>query len=359
MFRVITVLGARPQFIKSAPLSKAFLYEEKIKEIIIHTGQHYDYEMSEIFFEELKLPKPDYYLSVGSHSHGKQTGLMLKSIEDVLIKEKPDMVLVYGDTNSTLAGALAAAKLNISVAHIEAGLRSYNRKMPEEINRVLTDRLSSLLFCPTLNSVENLKKEGIKDGVFHVGDVMYDALLMFIDIAESRSKILEKQNLKSKEYVLATIHRAENTDDPKRLKKIMEIFSYLPFKVVFPIHPRTKKEIKRSSILIANNIKIIPPVSYLDMILLEKNSILIITDSGGVQKEAYLLKVPCITLRGETEWVETVEIGANRVIGLDEKKLGEAINHFENFKWQNNINPFGDGKSSEKIVKIIKEFISV
>ncbi|MEO0129207.1 MAG: UDP-N-acetyl glucosamine 2-epimerase [candidate division WOR-3 bacterium] len=351
--KIISVVGARPQFIKVMPLISA-IKKFRIKHVLVHTGQHYDYEMSKVFFDELEIPEPDYNLGVGSGTHGEQTGEMLKRIEQVLIKEKPDWVLVYGDTNSTLAGALAAKKLHIKLAHIEAGLRSYNRLMPEETNRVLTDHCSDILFCPTENAVKNLKKEGftnilnngklislnesfprplgervgvrgkISTSVFpivlNVGDIMYDALLMSLPIAEKKSKILEKLKLRPKEYYLATIHRAENTDDPKRLKNIIkaliQISKHKP--VIFPIHPRTYKKISELGLLNPKseirNPKLIKPVGYLDMLLLEKNALKIITDSGGVQKEAYLLKVPCITLREETEWVETVESGWNVVV---------------------------------------------
>lgn len=417
--KIISIVGARPQFIKVMPLIRAIEKNNKsgnprvprnqIQHILVHTGQHYDYEMSKVFFVELNIPEPDYNLGVGSGSHGQQTGEMLKKIEKVLIKENPDWVLVYGDTNSTLAGALAAKKLHIPLAHIEAGLRSYNREMPEETNRVLADHCSDILFCPTENAVKNLKKEGftniINNGklvkvsskspivnhqssnltsprtadlcggergrvrgklpnnlitqspiVINVGDIMYDALLMCLPIAEKKSKILKKLDLKPKEYYLATIHRAENTDNTERLinilKALIEISKHKP--VVFPAHPRTKKVILSNMLLSTcySQLRIIKPVSYLDMLILEKNALKILTDSGGVQKEAYLLKVPCITLRDETEWIETVEAGWNVLTGCYPVKIVQAT-----LKARVGIEsawPYGDGRAAKKSVVILR-----
>lgn len=328
--KICTVIGARPQFIKAAVVSRAICASKSnIIEVIVHTGQHYDYEMSQVFFDQLNIPRPDYHLNVGSGLHGGQTGKMLTGIEDVLIKEKPDWVLVYGDTNSTLAGALAAAKLHIKIAHVEAGLRSFNRKMPEEINRILTDHVSTILFAPTPTAIKNLKDEGISNGVSLVPDVMEEALFTSLPIAEAISGILKKLELTERKYALATIHRAENTDDTSRLKDILlsliKISEEVP--VVLPLHPRTRAIIASNHELLALNperlvnFNIIDPVSYLDMIMLEAHAKVILTDSGGMQKEAMWLQVPCITMRDETEWVETVESGWNNVCGADLKNI--------------------------------------
>lgn len=311
---VVTVLGARPQFIKAAAVSGGFRERGGIREILVHTGQHYDDNMSEVFFRELDLPAPAYHLGVGSGPHGGQTGRMLERIEEVLQKERPDVVLIYGDTNSTLAGALAAAKLHIPVAHVEAGLRSFNRKMPEEINRVLADHLSRWLFAPTRLAVENLAREGIAgDKVALVGDVMYDLALSVRDRVGS----VDRWNLAAGQYILATIHRAENTDDPSRLAAIFNglgaVSQRLP--VVLPIHPRTKGAIRQAGLAgVEKRLRLIDPVGFLDMACLEKHARLIVTDSGGVQKEAFFHRVPCVTLRDETEWVELVELGWNRLV---------------------------------------------
>jgi UDP-N-acetylglucosamine 2-epimerase len=329
--KIISVVGARPQFIKLSALSKEL--RKKHQEVILHTGQHYDDELSKIFFSELSIPEPDYNLGIGSAEHGEQTGRMLKGIEEVLIFETPDLVIVYGDTNSTLAGALAAVKQKIPVAHVEAGLRSFKRSMPEEVNRVLTDQVSSLLFCPTKTSVQNLRKEGITKGVHLVGDVMYDSLRQHIRRAEKISGIMKKLNLSKKNFYLITIHRAENTDLQENLRKIAEILSGLDKKTVFPVHPRTKKSL--SGFNLSDNLKskghllLIDPVSYLDMLVLEKNARCVLTDSGGVQKEAFFLETPCLTLREETEWVETVENGWNELVGLDKEKVEKCVKKSE------------------------------
>jgi len=350
--KIASIVGVRPNFIKIAPVSKEL--RKEFDEVLIHTGQHYDYEMNRIFFNELNIPEPDYHLGVGSGSHSYQTGEMLKRIEKVLIKEKPDIVLVYGDTNSTLAGALAAVKLHIKVGHVEAGLRSFDRKMPEEINRVLTDHCSDLLFCPTKTAVENLKSEGIIGGVYLTGDVMVDALKENINIAEKKSKILKKLNLKRKSYYLATIHRAENTDNFNRLKNIVDAFCKIE-NLVFPCHPRTERSLKKFGLwdMLQSTVNIIKPVGYLDMLVLEKNAYKILTDSGGVQKEAYILKVPCITLRENTEWVETVEDGWNILVGANWEMIIRIIKEFNPNGEQRNV--FGDGKASKNIVDIIKD----
>jgi len=357
--KLIHIVGARPQFIKLAPILKAIERHNQthpdcpIQEILIHTGQHYDYEMSQVFFDELDIKAPDYHLGVGSGTHGYQTGEMLKRVEEVLLKEKPDLVMVYGDTNSTLAGALAAAKLHIPVAHVEAGLRSFNKKMPEEINRVLTDHASDLLFCPTETAVKNLRREGIEKGVYLVGDVMYDAVLLYLSLAEEKSHILEQLGLKPKSYALATVHRAENTDQPERLRAIFEGLERVAkegFPVVLPLHPRTRKRLDVMDIH-PQGVQLLDPVSYLDMLVLEKNAKVILTDSGGVQKEAFFFRVPCVTLREETEWVETVEARWNTLVGCDPERILQAAlgaKPGEESAW-----PYGDGRAAEKIVDLI------
>jgi len=326
MGKILSIVGARPQFIKLAPLSK-LLRKSGHRDIILHTGQHYDENMNAIFFKELEIPEPDYNLGIGSGCHGEQTGKMLMEIEKVLLREKPDLVIVYGDTNSTVAGALASSKLHLPLAHVEAGLRSFNKRMPEEINRIVADHLSDVLFCPTETAVKNLEKEGITKGVYLVGDIMFDALIHFSKISEKKSKILEKLNLKPKSYYLATVHRAENTDNCERIKNILTAFSKLDKPVVFPIHPRTKKMVENFSLKhLLEKMQVIEPVGYLDMIKLEKNAKAILTDSGGVQKEAFWLKVPCITLRDETEWIETVKYGWNRIVGTDCERIINTVN---------------------------------
>ncbi|MCD4808939.1 MAG: UDP-N-acetylglucosamine 2-epimerase (non-hydrolyzing) [Methanosarcinales archaeon] len=350
--KIASIVGARPNFIKCAPLSREI--RKEFNEVIIHTGQHYDYEMNKVFFEELNIPEPDYHLDVGSGSHGYQTGEMIKRIEEVLLKEEPDLVLVYGDTNSTIAGALAASKLHITVAHIESGLRSYDKSMPEEINRILTDHCSDILFCPTETSADNLKREGVMNGVHLTGDVMVDALKENIKIAEKKERILDEIDLKSKEYYLATIHRAENTDDFERLENIVDAFCEIG-NLVFPCHPRTEKSLKGFGLWdrLVENTRVIRPVGYLDMLMLEKNARKVLTDSGGVQKEAYIFKVPCITLRDNTEWVETVEDGWNVLVGADEWKIVREANEFKPGNKQRNV--FGSGDASERIAKIVRE----
>ena len=353
------MVGARPQFVKLAILSKRL--RRRFREIILHTGQHYDDELSRVFFNELKIPWPDFNLGIGSGNHGEQTGRILEGIEDILLKQKPDLVIVYGDTNSTLAGALAAAKLKIPLAHVEAGLRSYKKTMPEEINRVVSDHLSDLLFCPTRTAVENLKKEGIRKGVYLVGDLMYDSVLRNIKIAERKSTVMKDLALKAKDFYLVTIHRAENTDNRENLKKIVDILLSLKGKVIFPAHPRVKKFLRKYNLQkrlqIKREINLITPVSYWDMLVLEKNARFVLTDSGGVQKEAFFLKTSCITLREETEWTETLKAGMNKVTGLNLKKINRAL---KSKSALDNIgsHPFGDGKASEKIFKIISKRIN-
>lgn len=350
--KIVTVVGARPQFIKLALLSREI--RKRHQEILVHTGQHYDSNMSDIFFKELRLPLPDYNLGIIADSQGEQAGRMLTGIEKVLLKEKPDLVMVYGDTNSTLAGALAAVKLGIPLAHIEAGLRSYNRVMPEEINRVVADRVSEFLFCPTKTAVDNLKKEGIVKNVFLVGDVMYDNLLYYLPIARKRSRILKKLNLEPGSYNVLTIHRAENTQDLKKLKKILMYIDNLKVPTVFPIHPRTKNFLG-SSFRPKKKLRLISPVAYLDMLILEENARAIFTDSGGMQKEAYILKVPCFTLRQETEWLETLKHGCNHQVNIDRSGLSLLKGRYFKAKSQFNPKVYGDGHAARKIVRILEK----
>ena len=362
--KLIQIVGARPQFIKYLPVYKALQWK-KVKNILIHTGQHYDINMSDIFFKELGIPEPEYHLGVGSGMQGAQTAKMIEKIEEVLIKEKPDATVIYGDTNSTLAGAIASSKLHIPVFHIEAGLRSYNKNMPEEINRVLADHISTILFCPTKTAVKNLKKEGFKNilnkgellpldygekikadisepVIINVGDVMFDIIKMVRPIAE-KSDILKRLKIKQKTYAVMTLHRAENVDNIDRLKKLIKFIETVEVeKIIFPVHPRTKKTLK--TIALPENIITIEPLGYLDMVKLTAESRLVLTDSGGLQKEAYWLEVPCVTLREETEWLETVELGWN-VLYKDYKGI-------ENFSKKEGT-PFGDGRAGERIARVI------
>ena len=350
--KIASIIGARPEFIKEAPLAKRL--RKYHNEIIVHTGQHYDYEMSKVFFGELAIPKPDYNLNVGSGLHGGQTGKMIIKLEKVFLKEKPDMVIVYGDTNTTVAGALAASKLNIKLAHIEAGMRSYDKKMPEEINRIVTDHVSDILFCPTNTAVHNLKKEGVLKNVFNVGDVMIDAIKENINAAKKKSHVLKRLNLKSRNYMVATVHRANNTDNKINLFEIINAFVASKEIIVFPIHPRTEKFLKFQGLhkkLSNANIIPIKPVSYMDMLVLEKNAKKILTDSGGMQKEAYFFKVPCITLRDSTEWVETVNDGWNILTGANSSKILGAIKHFNPSGGQSET--YGNGKASKNIVDVL------
>ncbi len=359
MVKIATIVGARPQFIKAAPVSRAFRSTDCIQEIMIHTGQHFDENMSDVFFTELEIPQPDYSLGIHSGSHGMQTGRMLEAIERVLYKEQPDAVLVYGDTNSTLAGALAAVKLHIPVIHVEAGLRSFNRLMPEEINRVMTDHITEFLFAPTEAAVINLRKEGIAEHkIYHVGDVMYDAALYYGQKADNSSRILEMIRVDPKKYVLATIHRPGNTDDPARLQTIFEglcqVGQELP--VVLPLHPRTYGALQRMNLLekVRDQIKIVEPVGYLDMVMLEKWASLIATDSGGVQKEAFFYEVPCATLRSETEWVELVELGWNHLVRMDDRQtvcldILAVLDHSGKAG-----KPYGDGEAARRIADAVE-----
>jgi UDP-GlcNAc3NAcA epimerase len=361
--KIITVVGARPQFIKAAAVDRAVTAfntasaTTRLSNILVHTGQHYDENMSAVFFEELRIPPPATNLEVGSGPHGQQTGIMLERLEAVLADRKPDWVIIYGDTNSTLAGALAAAKLHVPVAHVEAGLRSYNRRMPEEINRVVADVLATILFCPTDAAVKNLAKEGLTSGVHQVGDVMYDSLVFHTQLAERTSQAMTRLGLAAKTFYLATVHRAENTDDPSRLEGILTGFAQLDRPILLPLHPRTRKTLGKKLSALGGQVRVIDPLSYLDMLMLEKNARVILTDSGGVQKEAYWLNCPCVTLRDETEWVELVAAGCNRLAGADPQRIASAVAHFEaagaSLPPQRPGDLYGDGHSADKIVDIL------
>lgn len=349
MNKIITVIGARPQFVKAATLSRQFLLLG-IEELIIHTGQHFDANMSEVFFTEMEIPKPAYQLDIHGLTHGAMTGRMLEAIEEILLKEKPDGVVVYGDTNSTLAGALAASKLHIPVIHVEAGLRSFNMEMPEEINRILTDRISDILFCPTETAVNNLQKEGYASmpvQIFKNGDVMQDAAIYYAEKAEQKSDILHKINEPS--FVLGTIHRQENTDSPEKLIEIVkglnQINQQIP--VIVPLHPRTRQLLLQQNII--PEFKLINPVGYFDMIMLLKSCNMVITDSGGVQKEAFFFGKHCITLREQTEWVELVENGFNILVGSDPEKLNTAFDYFKTKISDFSVDLYGKGQAAKLI----------
>ncbi len=347
MIKIITIIGARPQFIKAAALSREIANYDNIQEIIVHTGQHFDANMSEIFFEQMEIPKPHYNLDINGLGHGAMTGQMLEKIEKVLIDEKPDWVLIYGDTNSTIAGALAAKKLHIKVAHVEAGLRSFNMDMPEEVNRILTDRISDILFCPTDTAIENLKKEGyenIDTKIVKSGDIMQDAAIFY-------SEKEQKPNIEMpKEFILATIHRAENTDDPKRLGTILEALNEIAIQtpIILPLHPRTAKIIKSSEFKF-DNLTIIEPVGYLEMVYMLNRCKLVMTDSGGLQKEAFFFSKPCITMRDETEWVELIENNFNVLVGADKTKI---ISTFKEHKFNTNfsVDLYGKGTTAKRII---------
>lgn len=350
--KILTVLGARPQFIKAAAFSRVIAEYNEVEEIIVHTGQHYDQNMSDIFFEEMGIPVPKYKLQTGGKTHGAMTGQQLEKIEEILLKEKPDLVLVYGDTNSTLAGALSAVKLHIPIAHIEAGLRSFNRKMPEEINRILTDQVSDYLFVPSLGAKDNLLHEGVDESkIFIVGDIMYDVSLYY---KEKMVKPNWFDSLNLNNFILCTIHRAENTDDDCKLLNIFKGLGLSNKNIILPLHPRTVNKIKEHNITIPNNIKIVEPVGYLEMVWLEVHSDLIVTDSGGVQKEAYFHGKYCITLREETEWVELVENGFNKLVGHDPKLIVDAIKTMDSKKIEN-LGIYGNGKAAYKILnRVVK-----
>jgi UDP-N-acetylglucosamine 2-epimerase len=348
--KLLTVVGARPQFIKAACLSVAL--QGRHEEVLVHTGQHYDYAMSDVFFDDLELPKPDHHLGIGSDSHGAQTGAMLAAIESVLTKERPDGVVVYGDTNSTLAGALAAAKLQVPVAHVEAGLRSFNRAMPEEINRVVADHLSSWRFAPSEVARRQLEAEGIREGVHVVGDIMLDALRAHAPAARGRAGFLERLGVLAEGYYLATIHRVENTDTPRRLADIVRGLGNLDRPVLVPLHPRTRKRLAEYAIAIPAGVTILDPQGYLEMLALLMFATCVLTDSGGVQKEAYYLRVPCVTLRDETEWVETVATGWNILAGADPERIVDAVRRRCP---DDTPHPdlYGDGSTAARIVEIL------
>ncbi|NJE06202.1 UDP-N-acetylglucosamine 2-epimerase (non-hydrolyzing) [Thermococcus sp. M36] len=355
------VFGTRPEIIKLAPVIRAFI-ERGVEPLLIHTGQHYDYEMSAVFLEELELPPIDYHLEVGSGTQAEQTGLAMIKIERVLMKEKPDVTLVQGDTNTVLAGALASVKLKIPVAHVEAGLRSLDRTMPEEINRILADHASEVLFAPTEDARKNLEREGITENVYVTGNTVVDAVLQNAEVAEKKSDVLERFGLKPKEYILITAHRAENTDSRENLKRLVEILEGLPIEAIYPMHPRTRNRLKEfdlwDRISSIENLTITKPLGYLDFLRLEKNARLIMTDSGGIQEEAIILNVPCLTLRYNTERPETVEAGGNILVGLEKERVLRYLNKLledEEFylKMANAPNPFGDGKAGERIVEIL------
>jgi len=368
--KILTIIGARPQIIKAAALSRAINkhFSSSIQEVIVHTGQHYDTNMSQVFFDELGIPAPNYNLEVGSASHGEQTAQMISGIEKILQIEKPDYIILYGDTNSTLAGAIAASKIHIPIVHIEAGLRSFNKSMPEEVNRILCDHVSTFLFTPTKTGYQNLLNEGFKEnlgvftpdnpGIFHCGDVMYDNSLFFADIVEEKTSILSDLDVLNNQFILATIHRDHNTDNPLHLESIFEAIVDIALEkniqVVLPLHPRTKKKMEslpmelREQLNGNANILIIPPVSFIEMIALEKNAQLIITDSGGVQKEAYYFHKPCVILRPETEWVEIIEAGTGILAGAEKEKIINAVKLLLN-KSLAFPSIYGDGKAAEFI----------
>lgn len=369
--KLVTIIGARPQIIKAAALSRAVRhFQHPVHEVIVHTGQHYDANMSDVFIQELDIPPPDYNLGVGSGAHGKQTAAMIEGIEQILIDEKPDWLVVYGDTNSTLAAAVAASKLHVPIAHIEAGLRSFNKSMPEEINRILCDHVSTILFSPTAAGLQNLVREGFKlndapysadhPGIFHCGDLMYDNSLYFSAVAEERTSIFSQLKLGGSPYILATIHRNANTDEAVRLNRIFETLTHISDtyhrRIILPLHPRTRKMMESllnsdvKSMLEKSSVEIIEPASFLEMIVLEKNAEMVITDSGGVQKEAYYFHKPCIILRPETEWIELVENGCARICDADPVKIEEAFRYFSSAKL--NYPPiFGDGHAAEFILQ--------
>ena len=357
--KIVTVVGARPQFIKAAALSRAIRNDSarRIEEVLVHTGQHYDDNMSRVFFDELDIPHPSHHLEIAGGSHGAMTGRMLASIENVLLQERPDWLVVFGDTNSTLAGALAAAKLHIPVAHVEAGVRSFNMRMPEEVNRILADRVSSLLFCPSETAVNNLKSEGVSRGIHCVGDVMYDAALFYRDLARERSGVLQQLGLSRSGFALATCHRAENTDDPRRLRAILSALAELAARmpVVLPLHPRTRKLVSHHDLghLLAG-LSVTDPLPFLDMVALEQAASVVLTDSGGVQKEAFFYGVPCVTMRDETEWTETVELGWNRIAGASTEAIVSAANAMiQNPPGRKTAEPYGTGKAASDILELL------
>ncbi|WP_255192411.1 non-hydrolyzing UDP-N-acetylglucosamine 2-epimerase [Natronobeatus ordinarius] len=354
--KVVTVVGARPQFVKAFAVSRVL--REEHEEVLVHTGQHYDEELSGVFFEELGIPEPEYNLGVGSDSHGRQTAAMLEGLEEIIEAETPDIVLLYGDTNSTLAGAIAASKIEPLVAHVEAGLRSYNREMPEEINRVLTDHASDLLFPPSESAADTLEGEGITEGVHVVGDVMYDAILWARDVAQRESDVLGRVGVEDGGFILSTVHRAGNTDDPDRLEAIIDALSNAPLPVVLPIHPRTENRLQEYGLWerATAALEVIDPVGYLDFVRLLDGSERVATDSGGVQKEAFYLDTPCVTMREETEWLETVDSGWNVLVGADRDRIEKELR--VNRYLEEKPTPYGDGTAAERIVEVLVEYIA-
>lgn len=350
--KIVSVVGARPQFVKAAVLSRE-LRKQEIDEVLVHTGQHYDSSLSDVFFQELELPEPDHHLDVGSAPHGRQTGQMLERLEPVLERERPDWVVVFGDANSTIAGALVAAKLGLPLAHVEAGLRSFNRSMPEEINRVVVDHCADLLLCPTQTAVDHLRREGLADRARLTGDIMYDSLLQRLPLAQERSGIIERLGLSPGAYVLVTVHRAANTDDRAALAGILDALALLEEPVVFPIHPRTRLALASSDLEIEPSVQVIEPLGYLEMLALERSARMVLTDSGGVQKEAYLLGVPCTTLRNETEWPETLAGGWNVLAGSDPLRIVDAARRSPPPGEPPNV--FGDGRAAEAIVECLRD----
>jgi UDP-GlcNAc3NAcA epimerase len=375
MRKLLSIVGVRPQFVKAAMLcssierwNAACAPEDRVQHLLLNTGQHYDFEMAEIFFRQLPLQRPDFHLEVGSGSHGAQTGAMLQKIEEVLLREHPDYVIVYGDTNSTLASALAAVKLHIPVAHVESGLRSFNRRMPEEINRITADHVSDLLFCPTVSAVQQLRDEGITENAFFTGDVMLDAVRAFAPIAASHSRVMDELQIAPREFLLATIHRAENTDSPERLEQLVETLCRIARPTIFAVHPRLRMKLQQDPSLhllrhcleSASHLHMVAPLPYLDMLALEANARFILTDSGGVQKEAYFLSTPCVTLRDETEWTETLHDGWNTIAGTSPDSILPLAEQLwaQHGAWpaaKPRLSAFGDGKASDRILDLLQE----
>ena len=352
--KLLTIVGARPQFIKAAAVSRQLVNFPDISETVLHTGQHYDHNMSELFFKEMEIPEPAYNLAIKSSLQGEMTGRMIEGIEAIILKEKPDAVLVYGDTNSTLAGAIATSKLFVSLVHVEAGLRSFNMNMPEEVNRIVTDRISNLLCCPTQTAMQNLRNEGFdtfKTTFLNTGDVMLDAALYYSEISETKSKIISE--LKKKEFVLCTLHRAENTNDPQRLASIVSALNRIHKKipVVLPLHPRTKKTVE--ALNLKPDLDVISPQGYFDMLELLKHCRLVITDSGGLQKEAYFFSKPCVTIRNETEWSELLQFGCNKLAGADEEKIISCVDEMLNYKFSSKQGIYGQGNAATEIIRAI------